>query len=454
MDDLEVLRQQRDKVNNWLRNNDADFILSRRGSRNLQKAPYDPIPRLLRSDEFSMLERGLVQRAHALNLFLNDIYSQRMIVKDGVIPEHFVFSSPNFNHSCMEHVPVKGIYNHISAVDLIQTASGKWYVMEDNLSLPSGATYPLVARKLNPPDGPAPGPAPAPPEGKDSKLCDSGGYHILINHLFHDMENGLDKQGGLSVVLSQSEGYNSDFELRYISEITGAILAKPEELSVMGDSVYYRSSQGGGFQKVSNILRHTPDKFIDPLVFDSQSRLGVPHLLEAWRKGTVTVINAPGTAIADDRGLYYFVPKMIRYYLDEEPIIPNIPTYLPTEPKDLKYIKSNTDKLVIKNVTVNRARGTFFAHFANKEEIEAVMQRIAADPRRYIAQDFMELAKLDTLSEDGLSITQCRADYRAYIIHSDSIRVWMGGMTRYTRDEYHTNAPAKGGFKDTWVYSD
>lgn len=437
---MDNLAQQRDWINSWMAKNNAVFVLNKNGKSVVQENSYDPIPRVISADDFNYIERGLMQRVNALNLFLNDIYGNRMIVRDGVIPEQFVFSSPEFRSAYLGYKPPKSLFNHISATDLIQCADGNWYVMEDNLGVPLGAAYPLFSRKL--------AKSIEPESFENDKLCDNSGFAILLNQLYTDVAQGLDNKGGITVILSQGENSPSYFELNYMAEITNSILAMPEELTIMDDSVYYRSPQGG-FQKVSVIHRQTPDNDLDPLIFDIRSGTGVSHLMEACRSGKVAVISAPGCALADDKGLYYFIPDMIRYYLDEEPILPNVPTYLPTKEDELSYILGHLPELVIRDVTGKGDKKTYFGSGLSGGQIQELRNKLIRNPRRYVAQKVMDIAKLDTLSEDGKSIEQCRCYFRAFTVHCDSIRVWMGGISRFTR-----NGSGKSGFKDTWILSE
>lgn len=441
---MEELAQQKAQVNNWMLERGARFAVVRQGHRQLNETPYDPIPRVLSSETFTYLEQGLIQRVSAMNLFLNDIYHDRMILRDEVIPEEFVFSSTDFLPQCMQLTPPKSIYTHITATDLVCSKDGVWYAMEDSLSVPDGITYPHFARKLcrelSPEDYALP------------TLCDNCGLDILFCQLYHDiMDDDPNLEDGIVVLLSEGEKALSSFELHYMASLSGAVVASAEDMIVMDNKVYYRSPEGG-FQKVSIIHRLALDRMLDPLCFDENTPCGIPHLMEVYCSGKVAIINAPGCSVAEDRGLGCFIPAMIRYYLDEEPILPGIPTYLPWYAEQREYVLSNMDKLVFKEVGSYRRTGAVFGNRLSETEQAALAMRIIRNPRRFIAQEMIEVEQLPVLRADGVSTMPARCDFRAYTVHSDSIRVWMGGLSRFTVPG-EDGTPVSG-FKDTWVMSE
>jgi uncharacterized circularly permuted ATP-grasp superfamily protein len=439
---MQKLFLQQQRVNQWMQEQGAQFAVVRQGKRQITENPYDPIPRVLSAETFTHLEQGLIQRISALNLFLNDIYHHRMILQDGVIPEEFVFSSLDYRPQCMGLTPPKSIYTHITATDLVCSKDGTWYAMEDSLSVPDGVTYPLFARKLCREVSPESFQVPT--------LCDNCGLDILLRQLYRDiMDDDPNLEGGIVVLLS--EGGLASFELHYMARLTGAVVALAEELIVMDNRVYYRAPEGG-FQRVSIIHRLTPDSTLDPLCFDADSLCGIPHLMEVYCSGKIAILNAPGCSVAEDRGLSCFIPQMIRYYLDEMPILKEVPTYLPWYPDQQDYVLSHMDSLIFKSVGSDRRSGAVFGAKLSQEEREALAQEIQHDPRRYIAQEEIDVEQLQVLRSDGVSTKPARCDFRAYTVHSDSIRVWMGGLTRFTV----TTSAGKplSGFKDTWVMSE
>ncbi|MDD6024930.1 MAG: circularly permuted type 2 ATP-grasp protein [Oscillospiraceae bacterium] len=441
---MQNLSLQKQRVNDWMREKGARFAVVRQGQRQVADAPYDPIPRVLSGKTFTYLEQGLIQRINALNLFLNDIYHDRMILQDGIIPEEFVYASPDFLRQCIGITPPKSIYTHITATDLFCDKRGQWYAMEDSLSVPDGPTYPHFARKLCR--------EVSPDSFSDPRLCDNCGLDILLEQLYRDIREGApDLEDGLVVVLSEGDDSISSFELHYMAGLTGAAVAQPSQLIVMDGKVYYRAPEGG-FQKVSIIHRLTLDNMLDPLCFDENSIWGIPHLMEVYSSGKIAIINAPGCSVAEDRGLGCFIPAMIRYYLDEEPILKNVPTYLPWYEDQREYALAHMEKLIFKDVSSDRRVGAIYGRDLDEEARGKLRQRILANPRRYIAQEIMEVEELPVLRSDGVNTKPARCDFRAYTVHSDSIRVWMGGLSRYT---VVTSAGKPiSGFKDTWVMSE
>lgn len=440
MQDLQKLQTL---VNDWMQQQGAQFAVVRQGQRQVTQHPFDPIPRVLPGGEFTHLEQGLIQRINALNLFLWDIYHHRMILRDGVIPEEFVFSSPDFRPECMNLTPAKGLYTHITATDLIRSKDGVWYAMEDSLSVPDGITYPHFARRLC---------REAEPEAYNiPTLCDNCGLDILLSQLYRDIqEDNPALEDGITVVLSEGENSLSAFELHYMAALTGAVVAKADDLMVMDNKLYYRSPEGG-FQRVSIIHRLALDRMLDPLCFDEETPCGIPHLMEVYCAGNIAIINAPGCSVAEDRGLNYFIPTMIRYYLDEEPILPGVPTYLPWYPEQQAHILTHMDSLIFKDVGSDRRVGAVYGRNLTKSEQAELALRIQAMPRRFIAQEIIDAEQLPVLAPDGQRY-EARCDFRAYTVHSDSIRVWMGGLSRFT--VYTSQGAHVSGFKDTWVMSE
>ena len=440
---MQDLLLQKQRVNGWMEEQGARFAVVRQGKRQLTENAYDPIPRILSAETFTYLEQGLIQRINALNLFVSDIYHQRMILRDGVIPEEFVFSSPDFRSQCMGITPPKGIYTHITATDLICGTDGKWYVMEDSLSVPDGITYPCFARKLCRET--------SPDSFQEPNLCDNCGLDILLSQLYADLKDGnAELEDGIVVYLSEGEDQLSTFELRYMASLTGGVVATADELIVMDNKVWFRSPEGG-FQKVSILHRSALDSMLDPLCFDRDSLCGVPHLMEVYGAGRIAIVNAPGCSVAEDRGLRYFIPAMIRYYLDEEPILHNIPTYLPWYPQQREYVLSHMDSLIFKEVDSFRRVGAIYGRDLSEKERAALAVELLTRPRKYIAQEIIDVEQLPVLRSDGVSTKPARCDFRAYTVHSDSLRVWMGGLSRFTVENKHGEAVS--GFKDTWVMS-
>ena len=436
MDDL---FKQTETVNSLLARYGVKFGIYKDGVFREQLFPFDPIPRVISKEEFSVLERGLAQRVDALNLFLADIYGEKRIVKDGVVPEEFVFASSGYLRQCEGIVPPKGVHSHISGIDLVQAKDGSWYVLEDNLRVPSGASYPLIARGLTRMS--------SPDTFRHNAVEDNRDYADLLKAVMDHVNTG-----GINVVLTPGRYNAAYFEHSYLAERTGSVLVTGQDLTVENDVVYYTDYQGSKV-KVGAVYRRISDEYLDPLEFEEESLIGVPHIMSAYRAGNVALINAPGNGIADDKGIYYFVPKMIRYYLDEDPILSNAPTYLPFYEEDRRYVLENFDRLVIKDVAEAGGYGVVFGSKLSPEDKASLIALIEEEPRRFIAQEVIDFRDMDIL-EDGERVPR-KADLRAFVLTGGKTVVWKSGLTRFSRnpDSFIVNSSQGGGFKDTWVLS-
>ncbi|MBQ3257797.1 MAG: circularly permuted type 2 ATP-grasp protein [Oscillospiraceae bacterium] len=438
MYDMDLLKRA-DTVNELLARYGVKFGIYKNNTFNEQLFPFDAIPRVIEADEFDRLERGLQQRVMALNLFLKDIYSDKKIVKDKVIPEEFIFSSSGYMAECEGVTPIKDIYSHISGIDLVQGKDKHWYILEDNLRVPSGASYPMIARDLCR--------RASPTTFKNIKLEDNRNYAKLLKQTMDHVNTG-----GLNVVLTPGRYNAAYFEHSYLAEKTGARLVSSRNLRVENDNLYY-VNYDGSLERVGAVYRRISDEYLDPINFYEGSLIGVPHLYDVFKKGNVALLNAPGNGIADDKGIYYFVPKMIRYYLNEEPILSNAPTYLPYYEEDMKYTLDNFDNLVLKDVAEAGGYGVVFGSKMTKEEKATFINLLKKEPRRFIAQEVIDFLDLDIL-ENGEFLPR-KADLRAYVLTTDKTVVWKSGLTRFSRnpDSFIVNSSQGGGFKDTWVLS-
>lgn len=428
-----------DEINELLARYGVKFGIYKNNEFKEQLFPYDMIPRVIGAEEFAILEKGLSQRVMALNLFIKDIYSEKKIIKDGIVPEEFVFAGSGFLAECDGVMPPKGIYSHISGIDLVQGKNGEWYVLEDNLRVPSGASYPMIARDL-------------------CRRCDPKIYaqnHISDNRNYTQLlRKTMDhvNTGGHSVILSPGRYNAAYFEHSYLAEKTGAHLATGSELIVENDHLYF-VDYSGKKEKVGVVYRRISDEYLDPMTFNRESVIGIPHIFDIYRKGNVALINAPGNGVADDKGIYYFVPKMVKYYLGEEPILQNAPTYLPYYEEDMKYVLEHFDDLVLKDVAEAGGYGVVFGSKMTKEEKEKFISMLKDDPRRFIAQEVIDFLDIDIYDEGKL--VPRKADLRAFVLMADEPYVWKSGLTRFSRnpDSFIVNSSQGGGFKDTWVLS-
>ena len=436
MKQLELLKN-REQINELLARYGVKFGIYKNNVFNEQLFPFDSIPRIIEHQEFARLEKGLKQRVMALNLFLKDIYSEKKIVKDGVVPEDFIFASSSYMAECEGIAPAKDVYSHISGIDLVKGKDDQWYILEDNLRVPSGASYPMIARELCRRS--------SPDTFHDTRLEDNRNYGELLRKTM-DYVNA----GGHTVILTTGRYNAAYFEHSYLAEKTGAHLATGSDLIVEQDKLYYISADGKR-ERVGAVYRRISDEYMDPMIFNPESVIGIPHIFEVYRKGNVALINAPGNGVADDKGIYYFVPKMIRYYLGEDPILSNAPTYLPFYEQDMKYVLEHFDSLVLKDVAEAGGYGVVFGDSMTKEQKESFTTLLKKEPRRFIAQEVIDFQDLDIL--DGGEVVPRKADLRAFVLMAEEPVVWKSGLTRFSRnmDSFIVNSSQGGGFKDTWV---
>ena len=438
MKQLELL-EHTDTVNELLARYGVKFGIYKNNVFKEQLFPFDAIPRIIEKEEFAYLEKGLKQRVVALNLFLKDIYSKKQIVKDGVIPEDFIFASSGYMVECEGVTPVKGIYSHISGIDLVKGKDGKWYILEDNLRVPSGASYPMIARDLCRRS--------SPDTFTDLKMEDNRNYAELLRRTFDNVN-----VGGHTVILTPGRFNAAYFEHSYLAEKTGAHLVNGSELIVKGDKLYFITADGR-LERVGAVYRRISDEYLDPMNFNPESLIGIPHIYDVFRKGNVALINAPGNGVADDKGIYYFVPKMIKYYLGEEPILSNAPTYLPFYKEDYNYVIEHFDDLVLKDVAEAGGYGVVFGNTMTKEQKAEFIELLKKEPRRFIAQEVIDFQDIDII-ENNERVPR-KADLRAFVLMADEPLVWKSGLTRFSRnpDSFIVNSSQGGGFKDTWVLS-
>ena len=427
------------QINQQLARYGVKFGIYKNGTFQERLFPFDAIPRVISHEEWQVLERGLIQRVRALNLFLKDIYGEKRILSDGVIPEDFVYRSPGYLPQCEGIVPVKGVYSHISGIDLVKGKDGVWYILEDNLRIPSGASYPLIARQLCR--------RCSPETFRQNPVADNRGYGKLLRKTMDSVNTG-----GINVVFTPGRYNAAYFEHSYLAEQSGAVLAEAGDLYVRDSTVFYRSTQGD--QRVGAIYRRVSDEYMDPLTFVPESLIGIPNLMAAYRAGNVGILNAFGNGVADDKGIYYFVPKMISYYLGEEAILSNAPTYLPFYPEDQRYVLEHLDTLVVKDVAEAGGYGVVFGSGLTAQQRQELAGTIAAQPRRFIAQEVIDFQDLPIL-EDGEQVER-KADLRAFVLSSgEETVVWPSGLTRFSRNPHSfvVNSSQGGGFKDTWILS-
>ena len=404
--------------------------------------PFDVIPRIVSSSEWSWLEGGLKQRIHALNLFLEDIYNEQKIVKDGIIPEELIKSATGFLKPCIGIKPPGGLWCHITGTDLVRDKDGKWYVLEDNLRCPSGVSYVLENRRVM--------------KSTFPQIFATLGIKPVDNYPGHLLDTLLNLapshiRNPRVVVLTPGIYNSAYFEHSFLAQQMGVELVEGRDLIVADGYVQMRTTKG--LQRVDVIYRRIEDTFIDPLAFNPKSLLGIPGITEVYRNGRVALANALGTGVADDKVIYAYVPQMIRYYLDEDQILPNVPTYLCWEKKQLDHVLANLDKLVVKAANEAGGYGMLVGTQSTAEQREEFAEKIKANPRNYIAQPTLSLSRVPTILEG--EIQGCHVDLRPYILYGQDIYVHPGGLTRVAmkKGSLVVNSSQGGGSKDTWVLS-
>lgn len=436
---MEDLIRHAEQINRQLARHGVKFGIFKNGTFQERLFPFDAIPRVITAAEWETLSRGLTQRVRALNLFLRDIYGEKKILADGVVPEEFVYRSPGYLAQCEGIVPPGGVYSHISGIDLVKGKDGNWYVLEDNLRIPSGASYPLIARRLCR--------RCSPDTFRHNAVADNRQYGELLRRTLDSVNTG-----GINVVFTPGRYNAAYFEHAFLAEQSGAVLAEAGDLYVRDDVLYYRATHGDC--RVGALYRRVSDEYMDPLAFEPSSLIGIPNLMAAYRAGNVAVVNAFGNGAADDKGIYYFVPKMVRYYLGEEAILHNAPTYLPFYEEDRRYVLDHLDSLVIKNVAEAGGYGVVFGSKLSRAELDKMRDTILAQPRRFIAQEVIDFEDLPIM--EGSDRVERKADLRAFVLSGAQETVaWPSGLTRFSRnpDSFIVNSSQGGGFKDTWVLS-
>lgn len=400
--------------------------------------PIDIIPRILNNQEWVQMERGLIQRITALNMFIDDIYNNQHILNDGVVPRDLIETSKCFLKACIGLKPPKGIWCHITGTDLIRGADGSFMVLEDNLRCPSGVSYMLENRELSKQIFP-------------EILANTGVLPVsdYATRLFEMLKYIADRPDPNIVVLTPGIYNSAYFEHSYLAQQMGVELVDARDLVVTGGYVKMRTTRG--FEIVDVIYRRIDDTFLDPKTFNPDSLIGIPGIFDVYKKGRVALANAPGTGVADDKVIYSYVPRIIKYYLNEEPIIPNVRTYICREEEDFKYVIENIENLVVKEANEAGGYGMLIGPKATKEEHNLFRAKIKDNPRNYIAQPVISLSRVPCMV-DGLAEGR-HVDLRPYILFGENISVIPGGLTRVAlrKGSLVVNSSQGGGGKDTWI---
>ncbi len=401
--------------------------------------PFDIVPRIISAIEWSHIEAGLKQRINALNLFINDIYHDQEILNDGIVPRELLEGADSYRPECKGLKPPRGVWCHITGTDLIRHSDGAIYVLEDNLRCPSGVSYVLQNRQVMKRSFPQ--------IFSETKVRPVIDYPI---HLYDTLQSLAPEVSDPTIVVLTPGIYNSAYyEHSFLAQQMGVELVEGTDLVVRDGFVFMRTTRG--YKRVHVIYRRIDDDFIDPLCFRKDSVLGVPGLMDAYRNGRVALANAPGTGVADDKVIYAYVPEMIRYYLDEEPILPNVQTYVCQRDDDRKYVLENIGDLVVKAANESGGYGMIVGPHSTKTEQAEFAEKIKENPRNYIAQPTLSLSRVPTVVDDHFEGRH--VDLRPYVLYGESLWVLPGGLTRVAlkKGSLVVNSSQGGGSKDTWV---
>ncbi|MDH5678866.1 MAG: circularly permuted type 2 ATP-grasp protein [Nitrospinota bacterium] len=402
--------------------------------------PFDIIPRIIDASDWQPIENGLKQRVTALNLFIDDIYHDQRILKEGIIPPELIRSCAAFRPECVGIDPPNGTWCHISGVDLIRDGHGVFHVLEDNLRSPSGVSYVLENREVLKHTFPRVfGP---------SKVRPVEDYPNQLLHMLEGLAPAMVDEPSVAVLTPGV--YNSAyFEHSFLAKQMGVRLVEGRDLVTQDGFVYARTTRG--FEKIDVIYRRIDDDFLDPLAFRPDSMLGVPGIMDSYRRGMVALANAPGCGVADDKAVYAYVPKIIKFYLNEEPIIPNVPTYVCWNEDDRQYVLEHIDQLVVKAVNESGGYGMLIGPHASAGERAEFVEKIKANPRNYIGQPTLSLSRAPIIAGDR--VEGRHVDLRPYILFGSDIYVLPGGLTRVAlkKGSLVVNSSQGGGSKDTWV---
>jgi uncharacterized circularly permuted ATP-grasp superfamily protein len=405
--------------------------------------PFDLVPRIVAPAEWSRIERGLKQRITALNLFINDLYHSQQILKDGIVPAEIIFSSKAYRKQCAGFNPPQGIWCHVTGTDLVRHRDGQIYVLEDNLRCPSGVSYVLENRAVMK--------SMFPQVFSASKIRPVASYPGRLRDMLEFLapESAAEPR----CVLLTPGIYNSAyFEHSFLAQQMGIELVEGRDLVVDEGFVCMRTTKG--FERVDVIYRRIDDDFLDPQCFREDSMLGVPGLMGVYQRGNVALANAPGGGVADDKVVYAYIPRIVKYYLGEEIILPNVPTYICAEPSDLDYVLENLDKLVVKAANESGGYGMLVGPHSTASQQAEFAGKIKTNPRNYIAQPTLALSRVPTLVDEHFEGRH--VDLRPYILYGKEIFVLPGGLTRVAlkKGSLVVNSSQGGGSKDTWVLAD
>ncbi len=406
--------------------------------------PFDMFPRVFSGEEWRKLERGIIQRAKALNAFLVDVYGRGEIVRAGRIPSALVYRNEAYERAAVGFVPPRGVYSHIVGIDLVRTGPDDFYVLEDNCRTPSGVSYMLENREIMMRMFPA--------LFRENRIAPVDRYPAMLRRTLASVAPQKCEGEPCVVILTPGHFNSAYYEHSFLADMMGVELVEAADLFVEGDYCWMRTTQGP--QRVDVIYRRIDDAFLDPLCFRPDSLLGIPGLMNVYRSGGVAIASAPGAGVADDKAIYTYVPEMIRFYLGEAPILSNVPTWQCAKHDDMGHVLDNLGELVVKEVHGSGGYGMLVGPCATKEQIAAFADKIRERPHNYIAQPTLALSTCPTFVEEG--IAPRHVDLRPYCLVGETIQLVPGGLTRValTEGSLVVNSSQGGGVKDTWVMAD
>ncbi|MDO9639786.1 MAG: circularly permuted type 2 ATP-grasp protein [Pseudotabrizicola sp.] len=406
--------------------------------------PFDMFPRVFSGAEWAKLERGIKQRARALNAFLVDVYGRGEIVRAGRIPGRLVYLNEAYENSVVGFVPPKGVYSHIVGIDLVRTGPDEFFVLEDNCRTPSGVSYMLENREIMM--------RMFPDLFRENRIEPVDSYPEILRRTLASVAPAKCDRDPTVVILTPGHYNSAYYEHSFLADLMGVELVEGQDLFVEGEYVFMRTTEGP--RRVDVIYRRLDDSYIDPLCFRPDSMLGIPGLMDVYRSGGVSICSAPGAGVADDKAVYTYVPEMIRFYLGEEPILKNVPTWQCGKDDDCKYVLSNLKDLVVKEVHGSGGYGMLVGPKASADQVELFRARITANPHNYIAQPTLALSTTPTFVAEG--IAPRHVDLRPYCLVGERIELVPGGLTRValTEGSLVVNSSQGGGVKDTWVLAE
>ena len=406
--------------------------------------PFDMFPRVFTAMEWARLERGIKQRARALNAFLVDVYGRGEIVRAGRIPGHLVHQNEAYEIAVSGFVPPKGVYSHIVGIDIVRTGPTDFFVLEDNCRTPSGVSYMLESREMMM--------RMFPDLFRENRIQPVDRYPDLLRRTLASVAPARCEREPTVVILTPGHFNSAYYEHSFLADLMGVELVEGQDLFVDGAFVYMRTTEGP--KRVDVIYRRIDDAFIDPLCFRPDSMLGIPGLMDVYRSGGVSICSAPGAGVADDKAVYTYVPEMIRFYLGEEPILANVPTWKCAEAGDLAYVDAHLAELVVKEVHGSGGYGMLVGPKSSRAEVETFRAKLRANPANYIAQPTLALSTTPTFVDEG--VAPRHVDLRPYCLVGERIELVPGGMTRVALKEGSlvVNSSQGGGVKDTWVLAE